>query len=45
MGHGRGHRDEAVHAAEADCDLEQLRHLVADDGRGQRGVNTDDIVS
>lgn len=27
VGHGGGHGDEAVHAAEADSDLEQLGHL------------------
>ena len=27
MGHGPRHGDQAVHAAEADRDLEQLRHL------------------
>lgn len=30
VGHGRGHRDEAVHAAKAHGDLEQLGHLLVE---------------
>lgn len=46
MGHGCGHGDEAVHAAEAHGDLEKLGHLfpTESDTRGHEsiGMNVDE---